>query len=156
LPGLSRFVGGKKFFKSFHRKIAKKGKRHFTLNSFYRQFRVVWPTIVWTYLPTLVVLGGISIFAMATGRRVWYFTNDLFVLGHLPFYAGVLSSLGNVLWGAGATVCFFSAMVVGKRGERGDGRWKREDGSNYPRPSNPMPYTLPLKPFQGSGKKKLM
>ena len=87
----------------------------------------MWPTLLWAYVPALVVLGGITIFALATGRRVWYFTNDPFVLGHLPFYAGVLSSLANVLWGAGATVCFFSAMVLGKRGrgKREDGRWKR-------------------------------
>ncbi len=122
-----------------------------------KQFQALSSTFFWGYVPTLVILGGIMGYALATGRRVWYFTNDPFVLGHLPFYAGVLSSLANVLWGAGATVCFFCALVLGGnhraekedgRGEmeantrsldlrltnadgiRGDGRWEMGDGSN--------------------------
>jgi hypothetical protein len=76
------------------------------------QLRTLWPTMLWAYVPAVAVLGGVGVLALATGRRVWYFTNDLFVLGHLPFYAGLLSTLGNVLWGAGATICFFSSGVL--------------------------------------------
>jgi len=104
------------------------------LRKTYWQFKALWPTLLWAYVPTLVVIGGITIFALATGRRVWYLTNDPFVLGNLPFYAGVLSSLAMLVWGAGATVCFFSALVlVDRRGEeRGarekEGRGKKEEG----------------------------
>ena len=77
-----------------------------------RQFRTLVPTFLLAYVPTLVVVGGITIFALATGKRVWYFTNDPFVLGHLPFYAGVLSSLATLVWGAGATICFFCFGVL--------------------------------------------
>jgi len=117
------------------------------LRKTYWQFKALWPTLLWAYVPSLVVIGGITIFALATGRRVWYFTNDPFVLGNLPFYAGVLSSLAMLVWGAGATVCFFSALVlVDRRGEeRGarekEGRGKKEEGSN-----NSTPYTLPPTP----------
>jgi hypothetical protein len=92
------------------------------------QFKALWPTLLWAYVPTVVVLGGITVFALATGKKVWYFTNDPFVLGHLPFYAGVISNLGIVLWGAGATVCFFSALVLSQR---------QKGSSKYP-----IPYPL--------------
>jgi hypothetical protein len=133
-----------------------------SLQKTYRQFRKLWPTLLWAYVPALMVLGGITIFAQATGRRVWYFTNDPFVLGHLPFYAGVLSSLSNLLWGAGATVCFFSALVLaGNHGEKREGRgkegrWKREEGSNDDRPYTltPESYNLPGRGKEGRGKKE--
>jgi len=79
-----------------------------------KQIQALKAIILWTYIPALAILGGIVGYALATDRRVWYFTNDPFVLGNLPFYAGVLSSLGNLLWGAGATVCFFSFGLMEK------------------------------------------
>jgi len=78
------------------------------------QFRTLLPTLMIAYVPTLVVLGGITTFALTTGKHVWYFTNDPFVLGHLPFYAGILSNLAIILWGSGATICFFSSGILNK------------------------------------------
>jgi hypothetical protein len=117
-----------------------------------KQFQALKATVYWAYVPTLVVLGVVMGYALATGRRVWYFTNDPFTLGHLPFYAGVLSSLANVLWGAGATVCFFSAMVLGKTGEGGrgrreDGREKMGDGSISSSPNTQHPTACTLFQF---------
>ena len=51
-------------------------------------------------------------FALGTGRRIWFFTVEPFLLGHLPFYAGILSIVGNLLWAATAAVCFFSAWLL--------------------------------------------
>jgi hypothetical protein len=64
------------------------------------------------YVPALAALVGIAFFALATGRRVWFFTVDAFVLGNLPFYAGILSNVGILLWCATAAICFFSAAVL--------------------------------------------
>jgi hypothetical protein len=66
------------------------------------------------YVPALAALVGIAFGALATGRRVWFFTNDPFVLGNLPFYAGIISTVGMLLWCAAATVCFFTAAVLKK------------------------------------------
>jgi hypothetical protein len=85
--------------------------------------------ILWAYVPALAIIGGITGYALATDKRIWYFTNDIFVLGNLPFYAGVLSSLGNLLWGATATICFFSALLL-KGEKREEERGKIEDESN--------------------------
>jgi hypothetical protein len=80
--------------------------------NWYRQFKVLMPTILISYSVTLAVVVGISLYAISTGKRVWYFTVDPFIIGNLPFYAGILSNLGLLLWSAGATVCFFSASIL--------------------------------------------
>lgn len=64
------------------------------------------------YLPTLAALVGVAFGALVTGRRVWFFTNDPFVLGNLPFYAGILSNAGILLWCSTTAICFFSAAVL--------------------------------------------
>ncbi len=76
------------------------------------QFKALIPVMLLAYLPTLAALIGISFFALATGRRIWFFTVDPFILGHLPFYAGILSTAGNLLWSATAAVCFFTAWLL--------------------------------------------
>jgi hypothetical protein len=83
-----------------------------------KQLRDFRSTLIGAYVPALVVILSIIIYALATDKRVWYFTEDPFVLGNLPFYAGVLSSLGNLLWGAAATICFFSFGVLPKEQSR--------------------------------------
>jgi hypothetical protein len=80
----------------------------------YRQFRSLVPVMLLAYVPALAALVGIAFGALATGRRVWFFTNDPFVLGNLPFYAGIISTVGMLLWSATATVCFFTAAVLKK------------------------------------------
>jgi hypothetical protein len=79
----------------------------------YGQFKALIPVMLLAYLPTLAALIGISFFALATGRRIWFFTVEPFLLGHLPFYAGILSIVGNLLWAATAAVCFFTAWLLG-------------------------------------------
>jgi hypothetical protein len=86
-------------------------KNHPTQN-WYRQFRQLLPTILIAYSITSAAIIGISFYAIFTGKRIWYFTVDPFLIGNLPFYAGILSNLGILLWTASATVCFFSAAIL--------------------------------------------
>ncbi len=83
-----------------------------TVRNGYEQFNALIPIMLLVYLPTLVTLIGISLYALAMGRRIWFFTLDPFILGQLPFYAGILSNVGNLLWSAAAAVCFFAAWLV--------------------------------------------
>jgi hypothetical protein len=78
----------------------------------YRQFKILTPVMLLAYLPTLGALVGIAFGALVTGRRVWFFTADPFVLGDLPFYAGILSNMGILLWCATAAICFFSSALL--------------------------------------------
>jgi hypothetical protein len=101
------------------------------LGSLRRQLRELIPAMLLAYLPTLAALLAIGILAGLTGQHVWYFTSDPFVLGHLPFYAGILSNVGMLLWSSAAAICFFTCMVVNKDVQRV--QWKRFLlGSGFP------------------------
>jgi hypothetical protein len=94
----------------------------FAQKDLHRQFRALAPVMFFAYVPALAALVGIAFSALATGRRVWYFTTDPFVLGNLPFYAGILSNVGILLWCAAAAICFFSAVVLNRNDQARDWR----------------------------------
>ncbi len=87
-------------------------KINHSLRNWHKQIKGLAPTIMIAYFLALAIIIGISFFALSTGRRIWYFTVDPFLLSNLPFYAGILSNLGILLWSASATVCFFSAALL--------------------------------------------
>lgn len=80
----------------------------------YGQFRTLLPIFIMTYGATFVVLCVVGVMAQVTGRHVWFFTNDPFVLGHLPFYAGIISNIGMLLWCSSASICFFTMAALGR------------------------------------------
>jgi len=67
------------------------------------------------YTATACVLAGIGIFALLTGRRVWLFTTDPFVQGHLPFYAGIISQFAILMLCASAAICLFTVFSLPKK-----------------------------------------
>ncbi len=77
----------------------------------YKQFKTLVYVFLFAYVPALFALVGVGLWASATNRRVWFFTGDPFVTGHLPFYAGIISTIGIILWCSTASICFFSAAV---------------------------------------------
>jgi hypothetical protein len=99
-------------------KIYQTGHRH-------RKLRTLLPTLVAVYVPTFVVFLAVGFLAKVTGRHVWFFTNDPFVLGRLPFYAGIISNIGVLLWCASASICFFAGMTLGESPEGDINDWKR-------------------------------
>jgi hypothetical protein len=87
-----------------------------------KQLKTLFPIILMAYLPTLTVLVGIGFYANSTGRRVWFFTMEPFLIGNLPFYAGFLAVVGNILWASAAGICFFTAWVF--KTDAQNKRWK--------------------------------
>jgi hypothetical protein len=87
-----------------------------------KQLKIILPIILMAYVPTFAVLAGVGLYAMATGQRIWFFTVEPFLLGNLPSYAGILSTLGNLLWTAAAAVCFYTAWILRAQGP--PRRWK--------------------------------
>jgi hypothetical protein len=79
---------------------------------FIKQLKTLIPILLMAYLPILAVLVGVGFYAMATGRRVWFFTVEPFLIGNLPFYAGFLSIVGNIFFASAAAICFFTAWVL--------------------------------------------
>jgi hypothetical protein len=91
----------------------------------YIQLIKLLPTLVTVYVPTLLIFLAVGFLAKATGRHVWFFTNDPFALGHLPFYAGIISNIGVLLWCASASICFLSMVVMARGSSTETNDWRR-------------------------------
>jgi hypothetical protein len=87
-----------------------------------QQLKTLFSIILPAYLATLAILLGAGLWAKATDRRVWFFTVEPFLIGNLPAYAGILSTLGNILWAAAAAVCFYTAWIL--KIDNSKRRWK--------------------------------
>jgi hypothetical protein len=72
---------------------------------------------LWWVVPLSALLLIAYVAARATGTDIAAFTHDANALRRLPFYAGLLSNVGVMLWAATAGVCLFCAAVQG-RGQR--------------------------------------
>ena len=71
-----------------------------------------------TFVPALAVLLIAIVAGKTYGISLISFTRDVTTLGDLPFYAGLISTIGIFLWGVAAAICFFSAMVFIKFGDK--------------------------------------
>lgn len=64
-------------------------------------------------IPVFVLLFVIGVLAWVTTEfTVQGFTRDIATLGDLPFYAGSVSTLGLILWGATAGMCVLTYAVL--------------------------------------------
>lgn len=88
----------------------------------YKQFRALITVMLITGIPAVAIVFGTAFFALATGKHVWFFTEQPFILGHLPFYAGILSNTGILLWCASASICFFCAAILKENAQSQDWR----------------------------------
>lgn len=67
-------------------------------------------------IPVFVLLFVIGVLAWVTTEfTVQGFTRDIATLGDLPFYAGSVSTLGLILWGATVGMCFLTYAVLRSR-----------------------------------------
>jgi len=73
---------------------------------------------VYTFVPALAVLLIAIIAGRTYGISLISFTRDVTTLGDLPFYAGLISTVGVFLWGVTAAICFFSALIFTKFREK--------------------------------------
>ena len=68
-----------------------------------------------TLLPRIALALGMAVIvlilpaAALTGREIGFFTRDPTQIGQVPYYAGVLSSLGVLTWTTGAVIALFTA-----------------------------------------------
>ncbi|WP_237063669.1 hypothetical protein [Microbulbifer zhoushanensis] len=64
---------------------------------------------------TLALLIALSAASESTGIPVGTFTRDPAAVLQGHFYVGILSNIGIVLWSASATICLFSALLLGMK-----------------------------------------
>ena len=83
-----------------------------------RQARTLRATLLLAYLSALLGLCVLAWISSTIGVPVSDFTRDPVAVMRAPFYTGLLSNLGILLWCATAAITLFGAAVLDKRGQR--------------------------------------
>lgn len=63
------------------------------------------------YIPALFALLTLTLASQLAGISISYFTRDPSAIMGAPFYIGLLSNLGILLWCSSAVVCLFSFII---------------------------------------------
>ncbi len=63
------------------------------------------------YIPALFALLALTLTSWLAGISISYFTRDPSAIMGAPFYIGLLSNLGILLWCSSAVICLFSFII---------------------------------------------
>lgn len=63
------------------------------------------------YIPALFALLALTLASQLAGISIAYFTRDPSAIMGAPFYIGLLSNLGILLWCSSAVICLFSFII---------------------------------------------
>ncbi|MFH1261865.1 MAG: hypothetical protein V1495_00225 [Pseudomonadota bacterium] len=79
------------------------------------QFKSLRRTLFVVFAATSLIPFALVVIRMAKGIPIRIFTIDPAATMNAPFYVGIVSTFGIVLWGATAAVCLFSHALSRKR-----------------------------------------
>ncbi|MEW6720958.1 MAG: hypothetical protein AB1346_10960 [Thermodesulfobacteriota bacterium] len=68
-----------------------------------------------TYLPPFAFFSMFVVLRFSRDIPLYYFTKDPLALAEAPFYYGILSNAGILLWCSAAVLCFFCSFALGKK-----------------------------------------
>jgi hypothetical protein len=83
----------------------------------FTQLGRLWKILLFLYVSILalfIILDLVSRFH--PNFTLSYFTRDITAIGHLPFFAGLVSQLGGLLWSAALAICLFTYVLLNQRG----------------------------------------
>ncbi len=83
-----------------------------------RQLRSLWPVMLLIYTPVVITLGMVVAVRIGTGTAIANLTRDPLQVVSAPFYIGIVSTAGALIWSATAAVCIFSYVVIRHRAAR--------------------------------------
>jgi hypothetical protein len=77
------------------------------------QFWKVWKIVIFLYAFILLFFWILQMISKSSDDiTLSYFTRDVSAIGSLPFYAGLVSQLGGLLWSATLVVCIFTYFIL--------------------------------------------
>ena len=75
------------------------------------QVKPLNPLLAYIYIPAIVALLALTLASQLAGIPISYFTRDPSAIMGVPFYIGLLSNLGILLWCSSGAICLFSFIV---------------------------------------------
>lgn len=82
-----------------------------TVASIREQFRPQLKLVLFL-APVVLALGGLALVRKFTGIPLPVFMEDPAATSETPFYVGIVSNVGILLWCAAAAICFFCAAIL--------------------------------------------
>jgi hypothetical protein len=76
------------------------------------QYRRVWPLLTVSLVLPILLLVVLAAAGLAGGIRISNLTRDPATITGDPFYLGLVSSLGLMLWAGSAAICWFSRLLL--------------------------------------------
>jgi hypothetical protein len=77
------------------------------------QFKQLWKLLLFLYVPILLLFIALRVVSHFSERiTLSYLTRDIAAIADLPFFAGLVSQLGGLLWAAGLTICVFTLFTL--------------------------------------------
>lgn len=82
----------------------------------FTQLRNLWKFLLLLYIPILLLFITLRIVSHYSERiTLSYLTRDVAAIADLPFYAGLVSQVGALIWAASLAICMFTLFTMGKR-----------------------------------------
>jgi hypothetical protein len=89
------------------------GKIKVIILELFAQVRTNWKLLLLIYVPILLLFAVIAVVSrLKPDLEMAYFTRDITAIADIPFYAGLISQLGGILWSASAAVCLLTTFVL--------------------------------------------
>lgn len=83
----------------------------------FMQLGKLWKVLLFLCGSLLLFLGVLAMVSRSSDRiTLSYFTRDISAIGELPFFAGLVSQLGGLLWSAALTICIFTLILFKETG----------------------------------------
>ena len=77
----------------------------------------LWKELLFLYGSILLLFVVLNVISRSSDQiTLSYFTRDVSAIGDLPFYAGLVSQLGGLLWSAALTICIFTFFLLKRFG----------------------------------------
>jgi hypothetical protein len=77
------------------------------------QLGKLWKVLLFLYGSLLLFFVILDLISRSSDQiTLSYFTRDISAIGNLPFFAGLVSQLGGLLWSAALTICIFAYFVL--------------------------------------------
>lgn len=88
------------------------------VNGVFTQLGRLWKVLLFLYGILLLFFVLLDVISRGSSNiTLSYFTRDITSIGHLPFFAGLVSQIGGLLWSATLTICLFTWFILRREGQ---------------------------------------
>jgi len=82
-------------------------------NGAFAQLGKLWKILLFLYASIILFFIVLDMISRSSDKiTLSYFTRDISSIGHLPFFAGLVSQLGGLFWASTLAICVFTLFIL--------------------------------------------